>query len=91
MAGRAQPGHPFFSGQVQLLVVNHCPLAHFANETTKIYNEITAEAQKQRLEQQLWNIANESCGKMDADECRDYIPGSSIFSNTNRKSSTSKP
>ena len=76
MAGRAQLGHPFFPGQVQLLVVNHCPLAHFANDTTKIYNEIMTEAQKQRLEQQLWNIANELRGKMDADEFRDYILGS---------------
>ena len=67
---------PIFSGRVQLLVVNHCPLAHFANDTTKIYNEIMTEAQKQRLEQQLWNIANELRGKMDADEFRDYILGS---------------
>lgn len=33
------------------------------------------EAQKQRLERQLWNIANELRGKMDADEFRDYILG----------------
>lgn len=33
------------------------------------------EAQKHRLEQQLWNIANELRGKMDADEFRDYILG----------------
>jgi len=33
------------------------------------------EAQKQRLEQQLWNIANELRGKMGADEFRDYILG----------------
>jgi type I restriction enzyme M protein len=33
------------------------------------------EAQKQRLETQLWNIANELRGKMDADEFRDYILG----------------
>ena len=33
------------------------------------------EAQKQRLEKQLWNIANELRGKMDADEFRDYILG----------------
>ena len=32
-------------------------------------------AQKQKLEQQLWNIANELRGKMDADEFRDYILG----------------
>tara|TARA_R100000935_G_scaffold58833_1_gene98392 strand:+ start:2819 stop:5038 length:2220 start_codon:yes stop_codon:yes gene_type:complete len=33
------------------------------------------EAQKQRLENQLWKIANELRGKMDADEFRDYILG----------------
>jgi len=33
------------------------------------------EEQKQRLEQQLWNIANELRGKMGADEFRDYILG----------------
>lgn len=33
------------------------------------------EAQKLRLERQLWNIANELRGKMDADEFRDYILG----------------
>lgn len=33
------------------------------------------EVQKQRLEQQLWNIANELRGKMGADEFRDYILG----------------
>lgn len=33
------------------------------------------EAQKIRLERQLWNIANELRGKMDADEFRDYILG----------------
>jgi type I restriction enzyme M protein len=33
------------------------------------------EDQKQRLERQLWNIANELRGKMDADEFRDYILG----------------
>ncbi len=33
------------------------------------------EAQKQQLEQQLWNIANELRGKMGADEFRDYILG----------------
>lgn len=30
---------------------------------------------KQRLEQQLWNIANTLRGRMGADEFRDYIPG----------------
>lgn len=33
------------------------------------------EAQKRKLEQQLWNIANTLRGKMDADEFRDYILG----------------
>ena len=33
------------------------------------------QAQKQRLEQQLWKIANELRGKMAADEFRDYILG----------------
>ncbi len=33
------------------------------------------EGQKQRLEQQLWKIANELRGKMGADEFRDYILG----------------
>ncbi len=33
------------------------------------------EEQKKRLEQYLWNIANELRGKMDADEFRDYILG----------------
>ena len=30
---------------------------------------------KQQLKRQLWGIANELCGKMDADEFRDYILG----------------
>lgn len=33
------------------------------------------EDQKKKLEQQLWNIANELRGKMAADEFRDYILG----------------
>jgi type I restriction enzyme M protein len=33
------------------------------------------EEQKRKLEQQLWNIANELRGKMAADEFRDYILG----------------
>ena len=40
-----------------------------------------SESQKKALEQQLWNIANELRGKMDADEFRDYILGF-IFYNT---------
>jgi type I restriction enzyme M protein len=38
-----------------------------------------SEAQKKQLEQQLWNIANELRGKMDADEFRDYILGFIFF------------
>lgn len=34
-----------------------------------------AAEQKQKLEQQLWNIANTLRGKMDADDFRDYILG----------------
>jgi len=33
------------------------------------------EDQKKKLEQKLWNIANELRGRMDADEFRDYILG----------------
>jgi type I restriction enzyme M protein len=33
------------------------------------------EEQKKKLEQQLWNIANDLRGKMDADHFRDYILG----------------
>ena len=33
------------------------------------------EDQKQKLKRQLWSIANELRGKMDADEFRDYILG----------------
>ena len=35
-------------------------------------NHHMTESQKKRLEQQLWNIANELRGKMNADEFRDY-------------------
>lgn len=34
-----------------------------------------SDEQKQQLETQLWNIANELRGKMDADQFRDYILG----------------
>ena len=34
-----------------------------------------SEEQKKQLEQQLWNIANDLRGKMNADEFRDYILG----------------
>ncbi len=33
------------------------------------------EEQKKKLEQKLWDIANELRGRMDADEFRDYILG----------------
>ena len=33
------------------------------------------DEQKQVLEKQLWNIANDLRGKMDADEFKDYILG----------------
>lgn len=42
----------------------------FLHETTNM-----SEEQKKLLETQLWNIANELRGKMDADEFRDYILG----------------
>lgn len=38
-----------------------------------------SEDHKRVLEQQLWNIANELRGKMDADEFRDYILGFIFF------------
>ncbi len=38
-----------------------------------------SEEQKKQLEGQLWNIANELRGKMDADEFRDYILGFIFF------------
>lgn len=38
-----------------------------------------SEEQKKLLKQQLWNIANELRGKMDADEFRDYILGFIFF------------
>jgi type I restriction enzyme M protein len=34
-----------------------------------------SDDQKRQLQKQLWNIANELRGKMDADEFRDYILG----------------
>lgn len=34
-----------------------------------------SEEQRKNLETQLWNVANELRGKMDADEFRDYILG----------------
>lgn len=46
--------------------------------------------QKQKLERQLWNIANELRGKMDADEFRDYILGF-VFTSTFLQNSTSTP
>lgn len=37
------------------------------------------EEQKKQLEQQLWNIANQLRGKMNADEFRDYCLGFIFF------------
>ena len=34
-----------------------------------------SEDQKKQIHQQLWNIANELRGKMDADEFKDYMLG----------------
>lgn len=50
------------------------PQIRCAPEIEKKVQQMT-EAQKQRLESQLWKIANELRGKMDADEFRDYILG----------------
>jgi type I restriction enzyme M protein len=41
----------------------------------KHFTFLMAAEQKQKLEQQLWNIANTLRGKMDADDFRDYILG----------------
>ncbi|WP_085516037.1 type I restriction-modification system subunit M [Marivirga sericea] len=41
--------------------------------------------EKQRLEQQLWNIANTLRGKMDADDFRDYILGFIFYKYLSRK------
>ena len=41
--------------------------------------------QKQKLEQQLWNIANDLRGKMDADDFRDYILGFIFYKYLSRK------
>ncbi len=41
--------------------------------------------QKQRLEQQLWNIANTLRGKMDADDFRDYILGFIFYKYLSKK------
>jgi type I restriction-modification system DNA methylase subunit len=41
--------------------------------------------QKQKLEQQLWNIANTLRGKMDADDFRDYILGFIFYKYLSRK------
>ena len=34
-----------------------------------------SDDQKRQLQRQLWNIANELCGKIDTDEFRDDILG----------------
>lgn len=41
--------------------------------------------EKQRLEQQLWNIANTLRGKMDADDFRDYILGFIFYKYLSKK------
>jgi type I restriction enzyme M protein len=46
-----------------------------------------SEEQKKLLEQQLWNIANELRGKMDADEFRDYILGFIFYKYLSEKQS----
>jgi len=51
------------------------PTRSLCAKLEKKYNENMTEAQKQKLEAQLWKIANELRGKMDADEFRDYILG----------------
>jgi type I restriction enzyme M protein len=43
------------------------------------------QQQKQKLEQQLWNIANTLRGKMDADDFRDYILGFIFYKYLSRK------
>ncbi len=40
---------------------------------------------KKGLEKQLWNIANELRGKMDADEFRDYILGFIFYKYLSKK------
>jgi type I restriction enzyme M protein len=45
------------------------------------------EQQKQKLEAQLWKIANELRGKMDADEFRDYILGFIFYKYLSEKQS----
>jgi type I restriction enzyme M protein len=47
----------------------------FSRFGTNTHLTIMAAEQKQKLEQQLWNIANTLRGKMDADDFRDYILG----------------
>jgi len=63
-------------------MVTGCTLRGLRKEKTdkKWYNtdvkrELMSEDQKKQLQTQLWNIANELRGKMNADEFRDYILG----------------
>ena len=76
MARLSQPGHPTIRTSCEVHLdcngldnTAHCMSGH------GIYNRAMTEIQKHRLEQQLWNIANELRGKMNADEFRDYILG----------------
>ena len=41
--------------------------------------------QKKQLEQQIWNISNTLRGKMDADDCRDYILGFFFYKYLSKK------
>ena len=50
---------------------------------TNSYEKLTD--QKQKLEQQLWNIANTLRGKMDADDFRDYILGFIFYKYLSKK------
>ena len=49
------------------------------------------EDQKKRLETQLWNIANDLRGKMNADEFRGLLPRFHLLQNTCQTSSTFTP
>ena len=46
-----------------------------------------SEDQKQQLQSQLWKIANELRGKMNADEFRDYILGFIFYKYLSEKDS----
>ena len=51
-------------------------IRYFSKEgTLYVYQYSMSDTQKQKLEQQLWSIANTLRGKMGADDFRDYILG----------------